>query len=207
MVVGRNELKLRSLVGEIDNEECRLDIVVADVNDETQWERIGQSLTDAPEPSNLVFVNCAGVAHFGPFGEADFDAIREQISTNLYSPIMLTREILPAMLAAGGGQIVNILSIAATTTFAGAATYCASKAGLLSFSRAIAAEYRRQGIRVTNILPGATNTPIWGTDGRHPPLEKMLPADAIAQCVVQVVMSPADRNFDEIHLMPPDGIL
>ncbi|MFX8585698.1 SDR family NAD(P)-dependent oxidoreductase, partial [Acinetobacter baumannii] len=90
---------------EIDNDECRLDIVAADVNDPTQWETIGRALTEAPEPSQLAFVNCAGIARFGPFADADADSIRDQISTNMFSPIMLTHEILPAMLQNGGGQI------------------------------------------------------------------------------------------------------
>lgn len=150
-------------------------------------------------------VNCAGVATFGAFASMPWEKVQEQVTANLLGPMALCHAALPWMLEFGSGLIVNVSSIAAEVAFGGAAAYSASKGGLRTFSRSLAAEYRRQGIRVSTIQPGAVDTPIWGTGG--PPREDMLKAEAVAEAIVSVVLSPADRSFDEIVLMPPKGIL
>ena len=75
------------------------------------------------------------------------------------------------------------------------------------FGKCIAAEYRTRGIRVTSILPGSTDTPLWDSQSFQPNREDMLSPRAVAECIRDVILSPADRSFDEIVLMPPKGIL
>jgi NAD(P)-dependent dehydrogenase (short-subunit alcohol dehydrogenase family) len=125
----------------------------------------------------------------------------------MIGPMQLCKFAIPWMLRAGGGHIVNVLSIAATHPFSGAAAYCASKAGLHMFGKALAAEYRGRGIRVTSLLPGSTDTPLWDKQSFQPSREDMLPARAVAECIRDVILSPPDRSYDEIVLMPPKGIL
>lgn len=129
------------------------------------------------------------------------------VQTNLLGPMHLTQLMIPWMLEAGGGHIVNVLSIAAVNPFSGAAAYCASKAGLHMFGRSIAAEYRSRGIRVTSLLPGSTDTSLWDRQPFKPDEADMLPPRAVAECIRDVVLSPIDRSYDEIVLMPPKGIL
>jgi short-subunit dehydrogenase len=155
-------------------------------------------------PAPLALVNAAGVAEFGDFASVD---ARRMVETNLIAPIRLIQALLPLMLESGSGQIVNVLSVAATTIFPGAAAYSASKAGLLAAGRSLAAEVRRKGIRVTSILPGAVDTPIWDGASFVPAREDMLSAEAVAQAIVDILSLPPDRNVDELTLMPPKGIL
>ena len=157
------------------------------------------------EESLPVLINSAGVAAFGAFDESG--GFMSEVMTNLMGPMVVTHAILPHMLSQGRGRIVNVASVAATTVFKMAAGYCASKAGLVMFGRAIAAEYRDRGILVTNILPGAVDTPIWDKAEFSPPREQMLPADAVAEAIEMVVFARADRAFDEIAMMPPLGVL
>ena len=83
----------------------------------------------------------------------------------------------------------------------------ASKAGLLAAARGWQAEYRRTGLRITNLLPGATDTPIWDGGSFIPERNDMLPAAAVAEAIRDLILSPSDRNVDELTLMPPKGIL
>lgn len=152
-----------------------------------------------------VLINAAGVAEFGDFSEMPVASIENQIQTNLVAPLYLCHEVIPWMLESGRGQIVNVLSVAATRAFGGAVAYAAAKAGLLAAGRCLAEEYRRKGIRVSSILPGATDTPLWAGGG--PSKSDMLPASAVAQAIADIVALPEDRNIDEILLMPPKGVL
>lgn len=158
-------------------------------------------------PARPVLVNNAGVAEFGDFAAMPLENIERQIQVGLLGPLYLTHAAVPWMLDEGGGHVVNVLSITATQVFGGAAGYGTAKAGLYMLGRVVAAEYRRQGVRVTNILPGATDTPLWDGQGFVPNREQMLPVAAVAEAIRDVLLLPPDRSMDEIHLMPPFGIL
>jgi 3-oxoacyl-[acyl-carrier protein] reductase len=154
-----------------------------------------------------VLVNSAGVAEFGDFATTPVTSIDSQIVTNLLGPVYACRSMIPWILEEGFGQIVNVLSVAANRVLSGAATYSASKAGLLMFGRSLSAEYRRQGLRLTSIIPGATDTPIWRNQDFKPTREDMLKPEAVAECIRDVILLPRDRSVDELEIMPPKGIL
>lgn len=152
-------------------------------------------------------VNVAGLAEFGPFHEQSTEDLVAQVQVNLVGPMLACRDVLPWMLEAGGGDIVNVLSITSELVFAGTGAYSASKSGLRMLGRVLAAEYRRKGVRVTNILPGAVDTPIWEGKSFVPPKKDMLPVEAVARTIADVVLAPLDRSYDEITIMPPKGVL
>jgi len=160
-----------------------------------------RNLGDNAEP---VLVNAAGMAQFGDFAEQSF---REQLELNLMAPLALCQAVIPWMLAHGSGQIINVLSIAATVPFAGAASYAASKGGLLMAGRCLSAEFRGRGIRFTSILPGATDTAIWDNSAFVPERADMLSARAVAEAICYVVSLPPDRVIDELTVTPLKGIL
>lgn len=171
-----------------------------------------QRLADAANPfvdnnGRAALVNSAGIASFGPFETSNLDDAVSQIEVNLTGLIRATHALIPVLRQAQSGHIVNVLSISATHAFAGAAAYCASKAGALMFGRCLAQEVRREGIRVTSLLPGSTDTPLWDKGDWKPPVEDMLSSRAVADAIRDVLLSPLDRSYDEITLMPPKGIL
>lgn len=175
-----------------------------DVRLQRDCENLSQAV---PDGARLALVNAAGVASFGPVSQMAPDRIESQIDTNLLGTIWATRAILPKMLEFGQGDIVNVLSIAASTPLPGAEVYSASKAGVLAFGRSLALTVRKQGVRVVAILPGATDTPLWDPSSGMPPREDMLPAGAVAEVIRSAIDSPRDRSLDEIVVMPPKGIL
>ncbi|MFZ4506240.1 MAG: SDR family NAD(P)-dependent oxidoreductase [Fimbriimonas sp.] len=154
-----------------------------------------------------VLVNNAGMITMKPFLDQTWDTLAGQLQVNLHAPIELCHQFVPIALARGGGQILNILSIVAEQTFAQTSAYTAAKAGLRAFGRVLAAEYRRKGLKVTAILPGATDTPIWAGAGWSPKAEDMIPPIAIATAIADVVRAPLTHNIEEITIMPTGGSL
>ena len=108
-----------------------------------------------------VLVNNVGIAKVGgpvELDEAEWDRVMD---INLKSAFLTCKHALPVMAQHGGGSIVNIASIAAIRwTGVPYATYYASKGGLLSFTRGVALQYAKQGIRANWVLPGLMNTPM-----------------------------------------------
>ena len=199
ILVGRNAQRL----GEVATETGGT-AIIADLTTDCGVAAIVEAVGGGAAQRTLI--HAAGVAEFGDSAEMSWDTYESQLAINLIAPMRLTHALLPWLLGAEG-QLINVLSIAATHTFGGAAAYAASKAGLLAAGRSWAAEYRTQGLRVSQIIPGATDTPIWEGGTFVPNRADMLTADAVAACIADVVNSPSDRNFDEITLMPPKGIL
>jgi 3-oxoacyl-[acyl-carrier protein] reductase len=103
-------------------------------------------------------VNNAGVNRPDLLINAGVDRIREQLDVNLLGPILCVQTVLPTMLEQGSGVILNVSSVAAARPVKGQAVYAASKGGLEAFTRAIAVEYARKGIRAHGIRPGPVDT-------------------------------------------------
>ena len=104
-----------------------------------------------------VLVNNAGIEAFRKFHELDPAEIRQTIDVNLTATLLLTRYVLPHMVAVGRGHIVNMASIAGKHGPAYGATYGASKAGQIAFTQALRGEYHGTGISASVICPGWTN--------------------------------------------------
>jgi serine 3-dehydrogenase len=154
-----------------------------------------------------ILVNSAGLVAVGHTHEQSAEEIRDQIELNLTVPLLVCREFIPWMLERSGGDIVNVSSISATTFFPTLAAYCGSKAGLVAATRSMANDYRKEGIRFLSLIPGSTDTSLWDEMGFIPDRSDMIPAKAVGEVIRDAVLTPRDRSFDEIVLMPPKGIL
>lgn len=108
--------------------------------------------------SPAVLVNAAGIPLVGSALEGELDDWQRVLDVNLTAPMVMCRAVVPGMLERGDGCIVNIASVAAFRGYKQRAAYCASKAGLLGFTRALAADFAAQGIRVNAVCPGAVDT-------------------------------------------------
>lgn len=107
-----------------------------------------------------VLVNNAGIGKVGlvtELSEHDWD---EVLAINLKGPFLCSRRVIPEMLGAGHGSVVNIASVAGIVASQGRPAYCASKAGLVMLTKAMALDYATQGIRVNAICPGVIVTPM-----------------------------------------------
>jgi 2-hydroxycyclohexanecarboxyl-CoA dehydrogenase len=107
-----------------------------------------------------VLVNCAGWDVFRPFVETDEAFMDKVLEINLAGPMRVTRAVLPDMLAAGWGRLVNIASDAGRVGSSMEAVYSGAKGGLIAFTKTIAREAARKGVTANCICPGPTETPM-----------------------------------------------
>src|SRR5262249_33230348 len=105
-----------------------------------------------------ILVNNAGMENTGPIAESSVDEALRLLQLNLHAPLVLTRTLLPAMLARRSGMFVNIASTAALVPTWFQTWYSASKSGLAGFSEALRGELRWSGVRVLTVYPGPVTT-------------------------------------------------
>lgn len=134
--------------------------VTADVADPASVEAMVQFATRTYGGLDVA-VNNAGIGgELNPAGSYSVEGWDRVIAVNLSGAFYCMRSEIPALLARGGGAIVNMSSILGSVGFANSAAYVAAKHGLLGLTQATALEYATQGIRVTSVGPGFIATPL-----------------------------------------------
>ena len=132
-----------------------------DVTSEASVNETVAALAGEVGPPTVV-CNVAGIGGFYNTVDMPTDRWERILAVNLTGPFLVCRATLPFLLE-HGGSIVNVASNTALMGQAYSAAYCASKAGLLMFSKALAAEYLARGVRVNVVAPGGVDTPLIGT--------------------------------------------
>lgn len=148
-----------------------------------------------------ILVNNAGVGRFAPLDELSVDDWVETIETNLSGVFYCCRAAIPVMKGNGGGWIVNISSLAGKHPFAGGSAYCTSKAGLNALTESLMQDVRRDGIRVSCVLPGSVNTEFGGSRP-SPDMDWKLAASDVARTVVDLLRHPARSLPSRVELRP-----
>lgn len=183
----------------------RFRVCPTDVTDEASVAALFRTAREVGPLSSLVC--CAGVASFQPVQEITSEEWERILGVNLRGTFLCCRAALPYLLEGGGGQIVTLGSILSRLAFAETAAYTASKWGVLGFTKALAEEVRGQGIRVTALLPGAVETPLWKDLGGGPDPALMMKPEHVAHAVVGILTQPQGMTTDEMLIMPPHGVL
>ena len=117
-------------------------------------------------PALALLVNNAGFSVSGALAQAASQDQRDMLNVHVVAAMRLTHAALPGMVARRAGGIINLASLAAFMVLPGNVNYCATKAYLLSFSRGVAAEVRRHGVKVQALCPGFTITEFHDEPGR-----------------------------------------
>jgi NAD(P)-dependent dehydrogenase (short-subunit alcohol dehydrogenase family) len=170
--------------GEIAATGGKAHAVHLDVTSEEGWK---QSIATVGETFGAlhVLVNNAGICISQHLLQMSFASWRRQIAVNLDSLFLGTRAALPLIQKSGGGSIVNMSSVAGLRGVSGMSGYCATKAGVRLFTKAVALEcaQARNNVRVNSIHPGAIETEIWlklGNDGVLPTTDARRNVDDMA---------------------------
>lgn len=186
VLAGRRRAELEAVQAEITANKGRAIAVPTDVRHEADVAALVKTAVDTFGRLDVAFNN-AGITSYGPIEtltEADFDSV---IATNFKGVWFLVKHEIQAMRALGqGGAIVNTSSIASTGGTAGLSIYAASKGALDAMVRALAVELGADGIRINNVSPGLTVTPM--TEGMPQP---MLDA-VVAHTPLKRLGAPAD---------------
>jgi NAD(P)-dependent dehydrogenase (short-subunit alcohol dehydrogenase family) len=129
-----------------------------DVTDPTETERLADDVVAAWDRIDILFNN-AGIAGIGQLHETSLELWERVFRVNVRGVFLVARAVLPHMIAAGRGSIINMSSCIAEIGLANRASYAASKGAVLSLTRQMQADYAQHGIRVNALLPGTIHTP------------------------------------------------
>ena len=207
-LLARSGSDLADVADELEREDARALPLPCDLAD-------ASALADAVERTRdelgavRVLVNAAGTDAPGPVTELrveDWDRVQ---AVNLRAVFVLSRLVVPDMVTAGQGTIVNVSSVAGKRGWANASAYCASKFALTGFTQALGAEVRRHGVRACVVYPGAMATH-WGTwssqdRGEQPAAgsgREALPPEAVAAFIAWIAAAPRELVLDDVVVTP-----
>jgi len=205
VITGRNQPHLEDATRQLAKREIRVLPVACDVREAGAVNALFAAVEGRFHQLDIL-INNAGIAHSSlPVAKLPVEEWEEVIATNLTGMFLVTRRALPLMKR--GSAIVNNLSISAKRVFPGASAYNAAKHGGLGFTNTLREELRGQGIRVIALLPGATDTAIWGQFWPDAPRKKMMRPETVAQAVVNALTLPVESTVEELTIMPSAGTL
>lgn len=160
-------------------------------------------LEDGEHPIDLL-VNCAGIGTSGPFLAQDWGQEQDLIDLNILALTRLCHTVGNLMAVQGGGQILNVASVAGFAPGPWMSAYCASKAYVLHFTEGLREEVRKTGIKVSVLCPGPTRTEFFKTAALNADKlrasKKMMSAEEVALYTVRAlaknraVIIPGWRN-------------
>ncbi|MBW4662497.1 MAG: SDR family oxidoreductase [Drouetiella hepatica Uher 2000/2452] len=189
VLVARSADKLQALATQLrDRYSISVEVITADLSREGEGLRVYKE-AQARQLHVDMLINNAGFSTHGAFESILPDKDHQQVMLNVVSVVDLTHAFIPNMLAKGEGSVINIGSTTSFYPLPRQAVYAATKAFILSFSEALWIEYRKRGIKVLALCPGATNTEFFNAMGRDVVAGKHSP-----QKVVHVGLSALERD-------------
>ena len=157
IVAGRSEDRLTAAAAALPGlKTCAADISLAE-----DRERLARTFGDVS-----VLVNNAGIQVIAPFLETTPAQIEREFAVNLLAPVLLTRAFLPGLLTRPAAAVVNVSSGLALVPKQTASVYCASKAGVHSFSKTLRWQLEGTSVRVFDVLPSVVDTAMTAGRGR-----------------------------------------
>ncbi len=206
----RRKDRLDELAATIEREGGKAVAIQSDISDEEQATLLVEGAHEALGGLDGL-VNNAGVMLLGPIQGADTTEWRRMIEVNLLGLLYCTNVAVPLLRDGGGGDIVNVSSVAGRIASLGSGVYNMTKWGVVGFSESLRQEGAHIGVRVTCIEPGFVDTELQGHN-THPmvveQIEKMrqstdvLEARDIANAVVYALSQPKRVSINEILVRP-----
>ena len=195
-LTGRSLDRLASAQSEIQALAGKAHVIQADLTRDDDL----HSLVQACGPVDFL-INNAGWGKRASVVRSRVDDWDQTFRLNLRAPMILAKELLPAMIKKGEGAVINIGSVSGKSGEANGAAYSASKFGLLGFTQSLFEEVREHGIKVAVILPGFVDTPMI-PPVKHLDRGKMIQAEDVAATVLFVLQAGPTVCPVEITVRP-----
>lgn len=199
-LVARRSKELAEVVGRCRSLGAHAYEVVADITDQTQVQRMAREGVAALERIDIL-INNAGYGKYGPFLSMPIEEWDRMWMVNVRGTVLVTQAVVPFMISAQNGHIVNISSIHGIQTSGNASAYCATKFAVTGFSEALSKELWKDGIRVSTICPGGVLTPFMGSAPEEKNREFLEPEE-VAEVVAGVVTAPGKALVMQVVVVP-----
>ncbi len=173
--------------------------LTCDVSKKSELKKLMNQIVALKKPVN-VLVNNAGIFFPGKISSEKEGTIEKLMAVNLYSAYHLTRMIIPIMIKQKQGHIFNNCSTASLFAYSNGGSYSITKYALLGMTKNLREELIPYNIKVTAIIPGATDTPSWKTV-KLPP-NRMMPAMDVANMMVAAFKTSPQTVVEEIYMRP-----
>ena len=205
MLVARGKKKLEAVAEEL-RDKTRVEIFAMDVSD-------GEACVDVFKKAKFEFgrvdvlVNNAGHHARGAVEAVDANELARMVDVNLRAPIVLSRIALPYLREAPEGAIINVGSVGGLTPVPGSATYACTKAGLRSFTLALAEELRGSKVKVALVSPGPVNTSFIMADMDQVSDITFSQPMSTAEDVAQTILDLCGNNIREQTMPRLSGVM
>jgi 3-oxoacyl-[acyl-carrier protein] reductase len=190
-LLARTEKDVKELAAAIESNGGKAAFTTADVSNR---QAVEQAVIDLKSKlgSFDILINNAGTGTFGSFLELDPETWEQQVKVNLFGVYYVTRAVLPDMIAAKAGDIINISSTAGKSGSAGTSAYSASKFGVFGLSESLMQEVRKLNIRVTTLAPSTIVTDLAESANliKGDPERVMHPEDLAELVIAQLKLHP-----------------
>jgi clavulanate-9-aldehyde reducatase len=210
-LVARRHDRLVALADRIESDGGKALAIEADVSDHGQVEALVGETVGAFGGLNIL-INNAGVMLLGPVDGADIAEWQRMVDVNLLGLLYCAREAMPAIRDSGGGDIVNLSSVAGRQASIGLAVYNLTKWGVVGFSEGLRQEALHSNIRVSCVEPGFVETELQGHNENPVVVDAikknkeeigdLLQAEDIARAITYAVSQPAHVSVNEILIRP-----
>jgi NAD(P)-dependent dehydrogenase (short-subunit alcohol dehydrogenase family) len=205
IITGRDETRGASIVEKIRAGGHDAQFIAADFSEMSEVGRVADAAGEID-----VLVNCAGFAALAPTADTDEAAFDGLFQINVKAPFFLVAALAPKIAARGGGSIINVSTMVASYGQPGMAAYGASRAAIELLTKAWAAEFGPQNVRVNAVAPGPTLTPTLETKlAMAEEFAKTIPLGRIADVhelsdVMTFLATPA-AGYINGAIIPVDG--
>ena len=204
VLAARSETELAAMADEVRAAGGAATVVPCDVTAEPHVRRMVATAAELQGKIDIVVCN-AGVAVVAPFTTLSLADWEQSLRVTLTGTFLVCKHAVAQMQP--GGHIFTLASIAGRTGFPNWSAYAAAKFGVLGFSESIRAELRPSGIKVTAVIPGAVDTPLWDSVPGEWNRSQMLQPTDIARAIVRAADEPPHVAIDEIVLGHVAGAL
>jgi sepiapterin reductase len=203
VLVSRTLPDLENVAAECRNFGAEAVILEADIAKTAQMERIVRDIMDRFGRIDCL-VNNAGVGRFKALGDFTEEDMHYTMSTNVKGTFFLTQNVFGIMQKQRSGHIFFITSVAAETAFKSSALYCMSKFAQKGLVEVLRLYARECNVRITNVMPGAVLTPMWGDVPDDMQRVMMMPED-VSGPVVGTYLLPGRAVAEELVFRPVGG--